>query len=264
MLERLSELTERWPVEDWAANTSYQLRRMRRRLARRKVRVAVAVASACIVTAVGGNALWSQTARHPAPLWTDGAHGGAVLGSHGVPGEPRLAEIRTVVDDDATDDDALSGMVRKVQEGLGANGLYHGALNGDLDEDTAAAIRTFERTAGLDETGEPSLALLAAISADGDPLADIVERRSGAANDGPARAAPDDVDETRAAPETAAVNVADIQRLLNERGFGPLTIDGKMGARTRQALDSFAVQKGFDDRSGLSPEVLRALAGGDA
>ena len=242
MLQRLSERINQWPIEEWASEAGRQLRRVRRRLARRKTRVAVVVASACLMIAVGGNALWSQSARHPAPLWSGGVEQRTAFAS-----SSRLPEVIRQASEDGPDDDALASLVSQVQGGLAANGFYDGRVTGELDEETSDAIRSFERARGLAETGEPSLPLLAAVSASVAPL--------------PAAASQPDPVRTVHAPQ---INVADIQRLLNERGFGPLSVDGKMGRMTRHALDNFAAREGFGEGAGLSPEVLRALAGNDA
>lgn len=221
---RLSERIERLPVEEWAAAAARLGRRVRRRVARRRGPVLGAVA-ACVVTGVvAGNALFGQSGPHPAPMWEGGEPRMAVAG-HGAPA-------------DAPQEAQVSPLVAKVQRELAGQGYFAGAATGVLDDDTRAAIAAFERAQGLPETGEPSVALLAAVSSGVRAVA----------QPGPA----------------PRLSVADMQRLLNERGFGPLEVDGLMGPRTRGALERFAEAEGLSGADPRSPAVMRALAGGDA
>lgn len=245
VLQRITERIEAWPVEDWAHGTGRALRRLKRRLARRKARVAVGAAFALVVTAVAGNALWSQTGAHPAPLWGRADPARLAIASHGTGAAADLPSTE---------------MVAGIQDGLTAAGFYEGNASGELDGETRAAIGAFERSAELTPSGEPSVALLAALTeATGvgeNPVSDPLGEEVAALTLDP---------EPRPATATPAKvpgSVAEIQRLLNVRGFGPLTIDGEMGKRTRQALNAFAARAGMGERDGLSPEVLKALAAG--
>lgn len=58
--------------------------------------------------------------------------------------------------------DALppSPLVQRIQEALQGLGAYRGPVNGRLDEDTVAAIREYQRRAGLDDDGRVSDELL--------------------------------------------------------------------------------------------------------
>jgi peptidoglycan hydrolase-like protein with peptidoglycan-binding domain len=58
--------------------------------------------------------------------------------------------------------DALppSPLVQRIQEALQGLGAYRGSVNGRLDEDTVAAIREYQRRAGLDDDGRVSDELL--------------------------------------------------------------------------------------------------------
>lgn len=233
---RLAERIERWPIEEWAAAVSRTGRRLRRRAMRRRRGLAVAVATLALVAAVGGNALWRQTERHPAPLWgapQDGVR--QVIAGHGVSAAPANASSvgRT----------SVATLVERVQQALAADGFYTGAPTGRLDEETRAAIRRFEAARGLPETGEPSLALLAAMSEPAPSGGRVTQV---------------------AAPSPPELGVAEVQRLLNAKGFGPLAVDGKMGPRTQEALDRFAVAHGLSTRQGLSPALIEVLAGRDA
>lgn len=66
------------------------------------------------------------------------------------------------------------------------------------------------------------------------------------ASDAPASLSRDDVD--------------DVQRVLTQLGFGPLTPDGVMGSRTKRAIEAFERAKGLPVTGALSPQTLQALS----
>ena len=103
---------------------------------------------------------------------------------------------------------------------------------------------------GLPETGAPSLALLAAVAAEDVAVAPVVEEPAAPA--APAGAA---------VPTGEPIGIAEMQELLNARGYGPLSVDGKMGPATREALKRFSAEAGFGADAGMTPAVLNALAG---
>lgn len=221
---RFSERIERLPVEDWAASVGRVLRRIRRRAQRRRALIVGVAGGGALVIAVAGNALFGQTAPHPAPLWSESERELAVA-AHGAPTE-------------AAEPVEVSPLVAKIQEGLSGQGFFAGDPSGVLDDATRSAIRAFERTQGLPETGEPSVGLLAAVSAG-------------------VRAVPQ--------PESSPrLSIADMQRLLNERGYGPLDVDGLMGPRTRSAIERFAAERGLAGADPRSPALMRELAEGGA
>jgi peptidoglycan hydrolase-like protein with peptidoglycan-binding domain len=162
--------------------------------------------------------------------------------------------------DAETGADADRALVQRVQEGLATGGYYAGPPDGVLDEETRGAIRAFERATGLPETGEPSLALLAAVAAEGAGIAppDDIESVIAVPTTPVATTAPP----TATATASQALGIADVQRLLNTRGYGPLSVDGKLGPATREALKRFSVDAGFGAEAGMTPAVLKALAGG--
>lgn len=240
----LADRIERLPVEDWAAFVARTARRARRRVARRPTAAIGVVAGAVVAVAVGGNALFSQSEPHPAPLWGEAPQ--EMIATHG--------DVRDV--SPPADPEADRALVQRVQEGLAVGGYYDGPPDGVLDGATQDAIRAFERATGLPETGEPSLALLAAVAAERVDVAPAGEEDT-------ATAAEPAVPVATAHPAAAQhIDVADMQRLLNARGYGPLSIDGKMGPNTREALKRFSVDAGFGADAGMTPAVLKALAAG--
>lgn len=226
----ISERLERLPIEDWAAVCAGGLRRWRRRIARRPGAAAVVLFSAVAVVVTGSNALWRQDARHPAPFWGERDNAAATF----VGSEPDSAP------------GGRSDLVVRIQEALYAEGFYDGDATGVLDEQTGAAIRKFEAAEGLPLSGQPSLGLLAVLEpSQGDTAEEVVEETRSAAVD---------------AGSHATVDVAAVQRMLNERGYGPLTVDGVMGPRTRAALAAYAGTP--QGRNDMTPALLTLVEGG--
>lgn len=240
----ISAWIDRLPIEDWAATAARIARRTRRKVARRPIRSAALVLGTVTVATIASNALWDQSERHPAPLWTDVAV--AESGDEA----PLVASHAPARDADAANDP----LVLKVQNALGEKGFFDGEPDGRLGEDTTEAIRKFEAFAGIPVTGAPSVALLAAIATDTQApeptaLADVR----------PVDATPAPEPRTVSAVREQVVSVEDIQGALNTHGYGPLSVDGVMGPMTRAALDRFAADKGMAGQ-GMTPQVLQALA----
>ncbi len=245
----LADRIERLPIEEWAAFVARNARRTRRRVMRRPASAIGIAAGVVVAVAVGGNALFSQSEPHPAPLWGEAPQ--EMIAAHG--------DVRQVAEPEAAAvAEADQALVQRVQEGLAASGYYAGPPDGVLDGATEEAIRAFERESGLPETGAPSLALLAAVAAGGLDAA-VAEASAGEAESFA-------VEEVVIAPDAAAragepIGISEVQRLLNERGYGPLSVDGKMGPATRQALGRFSADAGFGADAGMTPAVLDTLAG---
>ncbi|MEM8854221.1 MAG: peptidoglycan-binding domain-containing protein [Pseudomonadota bacterium] len=241
---RLTKWIDELPIEEWAAGLGRLTRRARRRVARRRSAALGGALAVVLAVAVGSNALWQQDADHPAPL----------LAGHGDRDTPvRSVSLDTPVPDASPQRTSTlsSPMVERVQNALGSTGHYQGPVTGVLTEETVVAIRIFQAENGLEVTGEPGLALLAALPPEG-----AVRTVGAAARPSPATPA-------TAQPATVNLDVAEIQRLLNARGFGPLEVDGKMGPMTRSAIGRFSVARGLSG-SGITPEFMRALAEGGA
>ncbi|WP_157961778.1 peptidoglycan-binding domain-containing protein [Acuticoccus kandeliae] len=202
-------------------------------MARRKGATIASVAGVLLLVVVGSNALWQQDEKHPAPMWGM-SEGAQSFSSHGSDG------VREIVLE--TDDSERDPLVESVQAGLSVAGYYDGPVTGVLDDDTADAIRAFERDRGLPETGEPNVAIVAEVSnAPARPVAAA-----------PVRVAPHE-------SAAAQMDIVQVQTLLNQKGFGPVSVDGKMGPQTRAALSRFSATRGLSSQ-GMTPEVLRALA----
>lgn len=243
-MKRLFSIDD-WPVEDVAASVAQAARRVRRRMVRQRFSSVVYLGIGAAIAVTVANALWWQTSMHPQPLFAQSqeeppqesitrliaAHDGDGAGSVA---EPQAKAVEP------------SALVASIQERLRAAALYDGPTDGVFSDDVAASIRAYERSLGLDETGRPSVALLSAAPQVPDAVVPTA-----------ARVIEEDYEgQTVAVP---LLDVASVQKILNQKGFGPLTEDGRMGPKTRAALDAFSQSKGFEAGEGLSRRVLAAL-----
>jgi peptidoglycan hydrolase-like protein with peptidoglycan-binding domain len=150
-------------------------------------------------------------------------------------------------------------LVAQVQTALAERELYDGIVDGVMGSATSAAVRAFEQAQGMTVTGEASEKTLAA-------LMTAPVRPAGApakpAAKAPAQAQSAQAQSAQTTGSTAAPANAKMiatQRALARIGYGPVTIDGKMGAETRNAIKSFERDRGMPETGEPSPAVLRAL-----
>ncbi|WP_164919584.1 peptidoglycan-binding domain-containing protein [Hansschlegelia zhihuaiae] len=145
-------------------------------------------------------------------------------------------------------------LVAQVQTALAERELYDGVVDGVMGSATSAAVRAFEQAQGMTVTGEASEKTLAALM--------TAPVRPAGAPAKPAAKAPAQAQSAQTTGSTAAPANAKMiatQRALARIGYGPVTIDGKMGAETRNAIKSFERDRGMPETGEPSPAVLRAL-----
>lgn len=109
--------------------------------------------------------------------------------------------------------------VRTVQRTLNSRGFRAGPADGTMNPQTQQALREFQKSENLEDSGRLNPRTLAALGVREDESAS-----TGAS--GPAR--PD-----------ASPTVREMQRQLNARGFNAGTPDGILGVKTRAALRDF-------------------------
>jgi peptidoglycan hydrolase-like protein with peptidoglycan-binding domain len=133
-----------------------------------------------------------------------------------------------------------AGAVENVQGRLRQLGFYNGPVDGRWGPETQAALRHFQSVRGLDVTGQPTQATMAALGT-GAPIA-----QSGS---------------TVAAPsgELDPAVVRDIQRRLHRLGFYNGRIDGVWGARGQSAVERFQQSRGLQPTGDLNPMTFAAL-----
>lgn len=189
----------------------------------------VVLASATIVS----NALLLQSGRHPAPLFETRPHASG-SSSHVAAGGGTLIS-------------APSSLVRDIQGSLAEKGIYRGPIDGLAGRMTTEAIVAFERAAGLTTTGEPTPQLLARLQMTADPRS--------AGN----RTMPIPLSKPSGTSANADKRIAQIQTALNNLGYGPLEVDGLMGAATARAIRRFEVNRGLPVTGEVGDRVVAEL-----
>lgn len=119
-------------------------------------------------------------------------------------------------------------LVLEVQSELQRRGMYDGPADGLFGPKTESAIAAFETKIGLKPTGQPNPKVLSALRAPDAPLANS--------------------------------RVAAVQRVLVQRGFGPIKVDGLQGEGTRAAIRRFEASRGLPQRGEISAEFLAELS----
>jgi peptidoglycan hydrolase-like protein with peptidoglycan-binding domain len=202
--------------------------------------LAAALAVACTGMIIV-NALALQQGRHPAPFFA--------------PAAPRAAQAQV----EAPQRDEL---VAQIQTALSERGYYDGPRDGLYGARTAAAIAAFEQAQAGPQTGKPSERLLGAILTAAPKAAAVPAPAPAAASrpsPAPARSAATSAPATTGSTEIAGPRLMAVQRALAKLGYGPVTIDGKMGAETRNAISSFERDRRMQPTGEPSPLVLREL-----
>lgn len=177
---------------------------------------------AALAAGIVANALFLQSARHPAPLFA----------------------TRTVESLRPAEPDPL---VRALQSSLKETGYYTGPVDGIAGPQTEAAISAFERQSGRLATGQPDAGLLAAIQ-----LARMPAPASQSATQ--ATPQPSASESSPADPEIAAV-----QEALAKAAYGPLLADGFLGQQTREAIERFQRDHGLPVTGEISDTLVLEL-----
>lgn len=190
-------------------------------------------------------------------------------------------------------------LVSEIQRELTRRGFYEGTADGRVGPRTAAAIRDYETSVGLRVSGEASEQLLTHLRdlarARGQAPLQAAGQASGAAQPGAqpsrpraeaaaARAAEPEAPRSitqlieasatpaRPAPVQAAARPADgamtadqrriltAERALERLGYGPLSVDGRFGADTREAIQRFERDHRMPVTGQLNERVTRELA----
>ena len=230
------------------------------------------VAFAVIFSFIAANALWYQPRRHPAPFLAtraDGVKSAPRANDRLASAEPGVTVFRiereTEEEVRAAEKPKPSELVRAIQEALAARGLYNGPADGLNGPKTEAAILFFEQTEGMEETGEPSRAIL-------DRLKQVADARDDAdLRTASTKAAP--VDEVAAliaaAEQPVAVIPAEkppspalvmqIQKGLAGMAYADVKVDGIAGEATRAAIRAFEKSYRLPVTGEPSERVLKKL-----
>lgn len=193
------------------------------------------------IGAIAANALYLQAGPHPAPLLGHAAPAGAARDATGsLPPVPRAENAGTL---------ARAELLKKIQSELASRGYYEGAVDGIYGPRMEAAIREFQRVAGLPVTGEASDKLLVAVT-----WSTLMARetRENAGARPPSSA--------RQVPTPPSRRIIAVQQALTEHGYGQLRPSGVIDDPTRTALEKFERQHKLPVRGQISERTLRELA----
>jgi peptidoglycan hydrolase-like protein with peptidoglycan-binding domain len=228
------------------------------------------VAFGVIFSFVAANALWYQPRRHPAPFLATRAavdQKRITAGDQAENIEPGVTvfRIERQSEEKPVEKPKPSELVRRIQAGLAARGLYDGPADGLTGPKTEAAILFFEQTEGMEETGMASQAILdrldaVASAADGDanlqtasttPAVDEVAALI-AASEQPVAVIPVDK------PVSPAL-VMQIQKALAGMAYAGVKVDGIAGEATRAAIRAFEKSYRLPVTGEPSERVLKKL-----
>ncbi|CAD0210566.1 hypothetical protein AGRHK599_LOCUS583 [Rhizobium rhizogenes] len=245
---------------------------------------------------VAANALWYQPGVHPSPFLRtrDAENPNGIAGYR--PAEPlgtqgnvttfrieRPAETETA-QPPAAETAALPAaesqkpqqIVADIQAELKKRGLYEGEADGRMGPKTAAAIMFFEETLGMEQTGEPTTRVLAALRIDGATVAAIPRDRpsdtSGGVEIDPVAAAIRKAEAPRPKAEPVSLNsaattakpasrdlIAKIQQGLINIAYADVKVDGVAGQQTRNAIRAFEKHYRLPETGEPSEAVLKKL-----
>ena len=130
-------------------------------------------------------------------------------------------------------------MVEGLQRELAVNGFDPGGIDGRFGPKTSEAIRAYQRAAKLPVTGCPTQELLDHVSFH---LPKVYSR-------------------ARPASSTPEIEV---QEGLTMRGFYVGAVDGRIGARTREAIRQYQSEANLPVDGQVTPELAQRLRGDQA
>ncbi|MCZ7912785.1 peptidoglycan-binding domain-containing protein [Agrobacterium leguminum] len=242
---------------------------------------------------VAANALWYQPGVHPSPFLRtrDAENPNGIAGYR--PAEPlgtqgnvttfrieRPAETQNAQQPAAetpaqpvAESQKPQQIVADIQAELKKRGLYEGEADGRMGPRTAAAIMFFEETLGMEQTGEPTTRVLAALRIDGATVAAIPRDRpadtSGGVEIDPVAAAIRKAEAPRPKAEPASLNsatkpasrdlIAKIQQGLINIAYADVKVDGVAGQQTRNAIRAFEKHYRLPETGEPSEAVLKKL-----
>lgn len=120
--------------------------------------------------------------------------------------------------------------IRSVQRTLNNRGFHAGPANGALTEQTRAALKDFQKSENLEDTGRLNQGTLAALGVEPDEKLVL-----------------------------SSPLVRQVQQRLNSRGFEAGRVDGRIGASTRAALREFQRAENLPPTGRPDRETLSAL-----
>jgi peptidoglycan hydrolase-like protein with peptidoglycan-binding domain len=250
---------------------------------------------ATLFAVLGALGVWGMVAVNAVAL-QDGAHPAPLLGyadeaarQHAVP-RPAPASLTGASDPEAEAERRRAAeedvaLLRDLQELLTERGFYSGEIDGLRGPMTSDAIRAWQQTAGLEPTGEPTVALLAQIQLSSyvsPPVPEANPLREASASQEPGERAQPEANapglpsmSTLSGEDVALVSpepdflpdepvrdprVEALQSVLADLGYAPGRIDGEMGPQTEEAIRRFEADRGMSPTGDVSERLLRELS----
>jgi peptidoglycan hydrolase-like protein with peptidoglycan-binding domain len=214
--------------------------------------LAIATAGTILV-----NALFLQSGRHPAPIFSTRPLPVAAADSTGtalpVLPRPRPVELDAKPEAPAATPRPRAEIISGIQRELARRGFYDGAVDGVYGARTDAAIRDFEQSAGSKTGGEPSEGLLQAITR-APVKAATVNARPAAALASPVRHDP------IAELIGPSKRVLAVQRALADFGYGQIQPTGVVNPETEAAIQKFERERKLPVTGQVSERLSRELA----
>jgi peptidoglycan hydrolase-like protein with peptidoglycan-binding domain len=138
-------------------------------------------------------------------------------------------------------------IINDIQRELSHRGYYDGPVDGFYGPRTDAAIREFERRAGLKASTEPSEAFLASI------------KRAPINSKTPVGAPPIARPQVTVPHATPAPRVMALQRALADYGYGQIKPSGLVDLETQRAIEKFERERKLPVTGQPSERVMREM-----
>jgi peptidoglycan hydrolase-like protein with peptidoglycan-binding domain len=204
-----------------------------------------------LIAAMLVNALYLQSGPHPAPLLAPARSVAPVKEMTGsLVAVPRPAEVKATESDAGDTKRTRLQLITDIQKELLRRGFYDGAVDGAFGPKMGAAIREFEHAAGLRPIGEPTEALLKALTR---APAKVSKSKSTAS-------ASPRTKENRSPAAAQSRRITAVQKALTDFGYGPLKLTGTFDASTRAAIEKFERERKLPVKGQVSERLIRELA----
>ncbi len=155
---------------------------------------------------------------------------------------------------ESNDGDDVSEETRKAQEGLAELGLYHGEITGHAGNKTVAAIKAFQKSKGIKQSGEADDATLKALQ---NALAKEKEKKSTEKKD---TASQSGSSSGSLRIDSTGSTVRTLQKNLTTLGYYYGDITGHYGEKTAVAVRKFQADNGLKETGTANRETLRKIA----
>ncbi len=210
-----------------------------------------ATALLVVMGLVSVNAVWFQAGKHPSPMFSTRVATKFV--GQNTTSSPNLRIVK--VNNQAAKKQKIialtDDLTREVQTLLANKGFYEGGLDGLFGTRTRMAILTYQKQAGIKESGKVSAKLLSHILMSGQPEGRIPVPKLQIA------LAEEKSDTSRQTARQSMVST--IQSGLRNYGYEDIVIDGVMGSQTSNAIRRFELDYGLRITGKASDSILQKL-----